>query len=103
MRRCFFQFVMAAPLLSESEIQARVRRLSSEWSVEEAELKSVWKFRDFLEAIAFVNKLVDPAEAAGHHPDLFISYNRVHIALTTHDSGGLTDQDFDLAEIISKL
>ncbi len=93
---------MAAPLLSASDIQTRARQLSSEWSVEGKELKSVWKFKGFVEAIAFVNKMVEPAEAAGHHPDLSISYNKVTVCLSTHDSGGLTHLDFDLAEAISR-
>jgi 4a-hydroxytetrahydrobiopterin dehydratase len=50
-----------------------------------------------------VNKLVEPAESAGHHPDIEISYNKVKILLTTHDAGGLTQKDFDLAEVISQI
>jgi 4a-hydroxytetrahydrobiopterin dehydratase len=46
---------------------------------------------------------VAPAEVAGHHPDLLISYNRVIIQLTTHDAGGLTEKDFTLAEVITAL
>lgn len=92
-----------AALLSDSEVQTRARQLSSEWSVKGKELTSVWKFKGFVEAIAFLNKLVAPAEAAGHHPDLSVSYNKVTVSLTTHDAGGLTQQDFDLAEIISRL
>jgi 4a-hydroxytetrahydrobiopterin dehydratase len=92
-----------AVLLSNLEIQSRARQLSSEWSVEGDTLKSVWKFKGFVEAIAFLQKLVAPAEAAGHHPDLSVSYNKVTICLTTHDAGGLTQQDFDLAKIISRL
>ena len=52
---------------------------------------------------AFVNALVDPAEALGHHPDIVITYNRVALTLTTHDAGGLTELDFQLAEAISQL
>jgi 4a-hydroxytetrahydrobiopterin dehydratase len=51
----------------------------------------------------FVNKLVEPAEAAGHHPDIAISYNKVTISLTTHDAGGLTEKDFAMAKQISSL
>jgi 4a-hydroxytetrahydrobiopterin dehydratase len=50
-----------------------------------------------------VNKLVEPAETAGHHPDLEISYNKVTISLTSHDAGGLTEKDFALARQISTL
>ena len=50
-----------------------------------------------------MNKLVEPAEAAGHHPDITISYNKVIINLSTHDAGGITQKDFDLAQTISQL
>lgn len=91
-----------APLLNKAEIEAQAHLLSG-WEVQEKTLRSVRKFRDFVEAIAFVNKLVEPAEAAGHHPDLRISYNKVTVVLTTHDSGGLTQKDFDLAQQISQI
>ncbi|MDX2098041.1 MAG: 4a-hydroxytetrahydrobiopterin dehydratase [Leptolyngbyaceae cyanobacterium bins.59] len=91
-----------AQLLNDSEIQSLVNTLAG-WTVEGKELKTLRRFKDFLEAIDFVNRLVQPAEAAGHHPDITISYNRVWITLTTHDAGGLTQKDFDLAQIISKI
>jgi 4a-hydroxytetrahydrobiopterin dehydratase len=50
-----------------------------------------------------VDRLVAPAEQAAHHPDLAIAYNQVTVSLSTHDAGGLTQQDFDLARTISKL
>lgn len=91
-----------AQLLQESEIQERVSQLPN-WTLDGKEIKSVRQFKDFVEAINFVNKLVDPAEAAGHHPDLAISYNKVTIALTSHDAGGLTEKDFEMAKTISQL
>jgi 4a-hydroxytetrahydrobiopterin dehydratase len=71
--------------------------------VEGQQLERTWIFKDFVEAIAFVNKLVEPAETAGHHPDIAISYNKVSVSLTTHDAGGLTEKDFQLALVISQL
>jgi 4a-hydroxytetrahydrobiopterin dehydratase len=91
-----------AELLSGAEIQERASQLEG-WTVEGKELRTTRKFKNFVEAIAFVNQIVEPAEAAGHHPDLEISYNKVTVALTTHDAGGLTSKDFELAEIISLL
>ncbi|HEY9646726.1 MAG TPA: 4a-hydroxytetrahydrobiopterin dehydratase [Chroococcidiopsis sp.] len=91
-----------AHLLSETEIQEHLRQLSG-WTQEGKSIQSVRTFKDFIEAIKFVNQLVEPAESAGHHPDLMISYNKVTISLTTHDAGGLTSQDFALAEVISQL
>jgi 4a-hydroxytetrahydrobiopterin dehydratase len=89
-------------LLSDAEIQERANQLEG-WTVEGKELRITRKFKEFLDAIAFVNQIVEPAEAAGHHPDLAISYNKVTVSLTTHDAGGLTSKDFDLAQVISKL
>lgn len=91
-----------ATLLSETEIQARAQQLTG-WTLTGKELQATRKFKDFVEAIAFINRLVEPAEAAGHHPDLAISYNKVTISLTTHDAGGLTEKDFALAQQISQL
>ncbi|MEH1842057.1 MAG: 4a-hydroxytetrahydrobiopterin dehydratase [Nostoc sp.] len=91
-----------AQLLTEAEIQESAKVVSG-WSVEGSNLKITRTFKDFIQAIEFVNKLVEPAELAGHHPDIEISYNKVKITLTTHDAGGLTEADFDLAQAISKI
>jgi 4a-hydroxytetrahydrobiopterin dehydratase len=91
-----------ASLLTDAEIQERANQLEG-WTVEGKELRITRKFKNFVEAIAFVNQIVEPAEAAGHHPDLEISYNKVTVSLTTHDAGGLTSKDFDLAQVISKV
>lgn len=91
-----------ATLLTDDTIQAKLRQLP-DWSLKGKHITCTRTFKDFMAAVAFVNRLVPPAEAAGHHPDLAISYNRVMIDLTTHDAGGLTDLDFALAQIISAL
>ncbi|MEG4089353.1 4a-hydroxytetrahydrobiopterin dehydratase [Microcoleus sp. Pol12B4] len=91
-----------AELINHTEIQERVSQLS-DWTVEGKQLRCTRLFKDFIEAIAFVNKLVAPSEAAGHHPDIEISYNKVTVNLTTHDAGGLTEKDFALAQEISTL
>ena len=88
--------------LTETEINQQIQSLSG-WEREGDVISRTFKFKDFVAAIAFVNDLVEPAEAAGHHPDLEISYNRVKVSLTTHDAGGLTQKDFDLAKTISQL
>jgi 4a-hydroxytetrahydrobiopterin dehydratase len=91
-----------ASLLTDNEIQAQLSELPG-WSLSGKSIQCVKTFRNFIEAIDFVNALVSPAEAAGHHPDLTISYNKVTISLTTHDAGGLTDQDFSMARTLSQL
>jgi 4a-hydroxytetrahydrobiopterin dehydratase len=91
-----------AQLLTKTEIEEYLTKLP-QWKDEGDTIVCLRKFKNFIEAIEFVNKLVDPAEKACHHPDLSISYNKVIITLSTHDSGGLTIKDFDLAKIISAI
>jgi 4a-hydroxytetrahydrobiopterin dehydratase len=73
------------------------------WQIEAGELVRTFKFEDFRAALRFVNKVGDLAEEAGHHPDIDIRYNKVRLALVTHDAGGLTNKDFDLAAKADKL
>ncbi|MEH2196075.1 MAG: 4a-hydroxytetrahydrobiopterin dehydratase [Nostoc sp.] len=91
-----------AQLLTKAEIQEQAKVLSV-WTVEDSKLHITRTFKDFIQAIEFVNKLVEPAESAGHHPDIEISYNKVKITLTSHDAGGLTQADFDVAQAISQI
>jgi 4a-hydroxytetrahydrobiopterin dehydratase len=91
-----------AQLLTDAEIQEQASGLS-DWKIESSQLQTSRTFKDFIAAIEFVNKLVKPAESAGHHPDIEISYNKVKISLTTHDAGGLTQKDFDVAKLISQI
>jgi 4a-hydroxytetrahydrobiopterin dehydratase len=88
--------------LSSEEAQSRLASLPG-WQIEAAELVKTFKFSDFPAALHFVNRVGELAEQAGHHPDIDIRYNRVRLALTTHDAGGLTQKDFDLAGQAQKL
>ncbi|MFN3679802.1 4a-hydroxytetrahydrobiopterin dehydratase [Thermosynechococcus sp.] len=91
-----------AERLSPADIEAQLVNLPG-WKLVGNRLEQTFTFKDFLGSIAFVNRLVDPAEQAGHHPDLSISWNRVTVCLTTHDAGGITQKDIDLAKVISDL
>jgi 4a-hydroxytetrahydrobiopterin dehydratase len=88
--------------LSSSEASARLASLTN-WQIESGELVRTFTFTDFRAALAFVNHVGDLAEAAGHHPDIDIRYNRVRLSLVTHDAGGLTEKDFALAAEAGKL
>ena len=88
--------------LTQTEIEQKIQTIP-QWQQEDQTLTRTFEFNNFVEAINFVDRLVEPAEAAGHHPDIAISYNKVTISLTTHDAGGLTQMDFDLAKTISQL
>jgi 4a-hydroxytetrahydrobiopterin dehydratase len=82
--------------LSEVEISSHLAAVPS-WQVQKGELVKTFIFKDFNGSLAFVNKVGELAEKAGHHPDIDIRYNKVRLALVTHDAGGLTAQDFYLA------
>ena len=70
------------------------------WEIDGEELRRQFVFADFAEAIAFVVHVAFAAEAANHHPDIDIRWNKVAIALTTHEAGALTAQDTELATAI---
>ena len=82
--------------LSDTEAKAALGNLPG-WELAGAEIVKEYKFADFAAALAFVNRLAERAEAAGHHPDIDIRWNKVRLALATHSEGGLTKKDFDLA------
>lgn len=89
-------------LLDDKEIQDRLAELDG-WSLEGRHIVRVFEFDDFVGSIRFVDALVEPAEEMNHHPDLGISWNKVTVAITNHAQGGLTEQDFNLAEKIQAL
>ena len=86
-------------LLTETQIRERLGRLPR-WERRGNEIRRTWSFADFESSMAFVNKVATLAQAADHHPDIDIRYSKVTLALSTHDAGGLTERDFDLAEAI---
>jgi 4a-hydroxytetrahydrobiopterin dehydratase len=90
------------PVLSPEAAQTRLAQLSG-WKIESGELVRTFELKDFVAALAFVNRVGELAENAGHHPDIDIRYNRVRLALVTHYAGGLTEKDFDLAGQIQGL
>jgi 4a-hydroxytetrahydrobiopterin dehydratase len=68
-----------------------------DWKKKEAVIARTFQFKDFLAAMKFVDAVAVAAEQAWHHPDIDIRWNKVTLTLTTHDAGGLTQKDFDLA------
>jgi 4a-hydroxytetrahydrobiopterin dehydratase len=79
-----------------------VLKANPEWKLQHGKLVREWTFEDFVEAIAFVNRVAEIAEAAGHHPDIDVRYNRVLLGLVSHDAGGITTRDAAMASQISK-
>ncbi len=89
-------------ILSEEDIRKGLKSLQK-WSLVQGEIVREATFKDFVGAMSFVNQVAEKAEAAGHHPDIDIRYNKVRLALVSHDSGGLTKRDFDLAASVEKI
>ena len=90
------------PMLDKDEVQERLSSLPG-WHEQHGEIVRQFEFPDFVTAVDFVNSVAAKAEAAGHHPDIDIRYNKVRLALVSHDAGGLTQRDFDLAAAIEDL
>jgi len=88
--------------LSQSDIESRLQSIPG-WHIDGGELTRTVERKDFVAALAFVNKVGDLAEKAGHHPDIDIRYNKVRLGLVTHDEGGLTSKDFDLAAAVDRV
>ena len=85
-----------AQLLSDEAIASRLE--SSEWAREGDEIVRERTFTDFAEAMAFVNRVAEAAEAANHHPDILVhGWNKVRLAQSNHSAGGLTEVDFEMA------
>lgn len=68
-----------------------------DWTFNNKGIEKTYKFRDFVEAFGFMSRAAILAEKANHHPEWFNVYNKVEVRLSTHDAGGLTDKDFELA------
>ncbi len=91
-----------APVLSDIEVQRQLGALPG-WSRKGAVLQKTYHFADFPAGIAFLARVAEVAEALQHHPDIDVRYTRVTFLLSTHDSGGITAKDFELATRIEQL
>jgi 4a-hydroxytetrahydrobiopterin dehydratase len=88
--------------LSELEIEEELKKLS-EWSVKNDKLRKEFKFDNFNQAFGFMTRAAMEIEKMNHHPEWFNVYNRITVELTTHDAGGITKNDVDLARILNSL
>jgi 4a-hydroxytetrahydrobiopterin dehydratase len=84
------------PTFSHAEIASHLSA-RPDWKVEGGELVRTFQFETFRDAVTFVDRVADIAEEANHHPDIDIRFNRVRLALVSHDAGGLTARDFAIA------
>ncbi len=92
---------MVEPLDRES-IMDQIKDLNG-WALDTDAITKEWTFADFKAAMAFIFRVALIAESRDHHPELFNVYNRVRLTFTTHDAGGLSQKDFDIAVEIDAL
>jgi 4a-hydroxytetrahydrobiopterin dehydratase len=97
-----FRHVVAMAKLKAAEIKNALVKLP-DWKRTGAVISRTFAFKDFVAAMKFVNLVAKLAEAAWHHPDIDIRWNKVTLALTTHSEGGLTGKDFKLARQFDQL
>jgi 4a-hydroxytetrahydrobiopterin dehydratase len=93
---------MERRLLTHDEITDGLKELEG-WEFDNDGITKRFKFSNFAEALAFVNRVGEIAEAADHHPDITFGWGYAEISTTTHDRGGVTDVDFSLVREINKL
>lgn len=95
---------IGTPPLTKDEFTPLLKKLKLDWEViDDKKIRHEFKFKDFVTALEFVNKVAKIAQAEGHHPNIHIYYNKVVIDLTTHFTQGLSENDFILAAKIEKL
>ena len=88
--------------LSQKKIKSNLSKFPG-WNLEEDAIVKQFKFKDFIEALSFVNTIGLEAEKMDHHPDILIfAWNKVKITISTHSAGGVTDKDFSLAQKIEE-
>lgn len=100
--RCVPSLMMSKKMIAVDVLRAALSR-SSEWELEGECIVRGWEFEGFGEAMAFVNAVADVAELANHHPDILIRYNKVKLMLSTHELGGVTEADLEMAGRIDRL
>ncbi|MGA2264117.1 MAG: 4a-hydroxytetrahydrobiopterin dehydratase [Acidobacteriota bacterium] len=89
-------------VLSQDEIKQKLGALRG-WEITPAGIQKRYELDSFMSVIGLVNRVAEAAEKANHHPDMLINYDKVTFTLITHDAGGITQKDFDLASRIDLL
>lgn len=88
---------------AEEKLGALNSNMHSPWAIKDGKLNKTFIFSDFIDAFGFMTKVAIQAEKSNHHPEWFNVYNRVEINLVTHEVGGLSTRDYELADAIEKL
>lgn len=88
--------------LNDVDVQRAIAALP-DWRVEDGKLVREWRFADFSAAFGFLSRVALLAEKSNHHPEIFNSYASVRLELVSHDAGGVTQRDLDMAKAIGEL
>ena len=86
-----------AELIEKNQLESELTKLSNKWSINDKFLTCMYEFKNFNDALSFMNKVGVKCEEMDHHPKWTNVYNRLEVELFTHDKDGLTMKDFDLA------
>ena len=86
-----------AELISKDELNQKINTLSKNWVIEDVFLKGSFVFKNFDDAFSFMKKVAIKCEDMNHHPKWTNIYNKIDVELYTHDSGGITEKDFELS------
>ena len=90
-------------VLSQQDINGKLNEITG-WKFNDNAISKEFQLEDFKAALGFVNKIGDEAEKMDHHPDMFLhSWNKVKITISTHNAGGVTQNDFNLAKKIEEI
>lgn len=85
--------------LNDAEVSEKLKALPG-WERHENSIRKLFRFKEFMDGIRFINRVAEKAEAADHHPDITINYTRITMTCATHSEGGITEKDFKLANEI---
>lgn len=100
-KKCIPCEVGTEPLSQEEALEMAVA--IPEWDIHDKHIERTFKFKDFMQAVEFANRVANIAETEGHHPDLYISWGKAKVELSTHSIHGLSENDFILAAKIDNI
>jgi 4a-hydroxytetrahydrobiopterin dehydratase len=90
-------------VLSSEQLGEAVASLGEGWEVRDGALRRQYRFADFAAAMSFANRIAEAAEAADHHPDMLVGWGRVELAWASHDVGGISERDVEMARTSDRL
>jgi 4a-hydroxytetrahydrobiopterin dehydratase len=90
-------------VLSSEQLETAVESLGEGWAVRDGALRKEYRFADFAAAMFFANRIAAAAEEADHHPDMLVGWGRVELAWVSHDVGGISDRDIEMARTSDRL